>query len=210
MLYSLVGLWLHSAFMFSVCKWFVLSLYFCFSLVCFSYEGLSIYLHRGNYVPSSTQCWNYSWFVVFPLLSWISSIPFRLWFWSLVSLQTYSTCFFWLSWKLCLMALIHWNVLNLVRLLGLVGIFYILLSLLSLSFYIFCSTMLLLVFSLSLRMFFFAAYSMVLTRQHCASSDCVLVLYFHCYYALFMKLRQICSICVVVSWRFLFILPWLF
>ena len=96
--------------------------YICFFLVCFFYENLLIYLHDGlqRYLRSLQVRWLcfllylvVELFLVysFHLLSWIFPIPFWLGFWCLVNLRTFSMC---LLKTLCLMALLHWNVLNLV------------------------------------------------------------------------------------------------
>ena len=94
---------------------------FCFSLVCFSYVGYAIYLHSGlqrclRFRQVRLLCFLLCPVVCsFQLLSRNSPIPFWLWFWSLVTLWTYSMCLFW---KLFLIALLQWNVLNLFLFVG--------------------------------------------------------------------------------------------
>ena len=119
--------------------------------------GLLIYWHSGlqKYLWSRQVRWLA--LLLFPvvvcnfhLLSWIFSTPSRFGLWCLASSQIFFLVSILAFLKiLCLMALIHWNDLNLV----LFDFFYILLSLFSLPFHILRSTMLLLVFYLSLRVF---------------------------------------------------------
>ena len=92
------------------------------------------------------------------------------------------------------MAFLHLNDVSLVVLVR--SLWCFLYSAFTLLFHIPHSTMLLVVFLLPMRMFlgmiFSAACNMDLTRQLCSSSI-VLVLYFHCYCSLFLKLHPICS-----------------
>ena len=92
-----------------VFRWFAFLMKVFWYICIMVWKSICNLVRRDNYVSSSIQWWNYSWFVVsiyFPeflpnLFGWSSG----------VNLQTQSMC---LSWKLCLMALLHWNVLNLV------------------------------------------------------------------------------------------------
>ena len=120
-------------------------------------KGICDFVMRGNYVSSSIQWWNYSWFVVFVYFPEFLPHLFGL---------GYSMC---LSWKLCLMALLRCNVLNLVLFVG--SHWHFLYSALTIlfpfTFFIppwYCWS------SLSLRIVLSAACSMILTRQLCAAS----------------------------------------
>ena len=137
----------------------------------------------GDYVSSSIQWWNYFWFVVsiyfpkfLPYLFGLGSGVYK---------------------NLCLMALLRCNVLNLVLFIGFHWFFIYsaltIFSFLSHSSFHHATVSLLFVSVDVLGMVFSAAYSMVLTRQLCASSIvfwfCTLVVF--C--ALFLKLRPICT-----------------